>query len=137
MWIMTSYGILMPASLPEAHRINKHPEWDMQVRSRDRVTLVKARRKLIEMGLTVSKIRDTRDMDYEWRFYTARESLAQLMTWEIMEIDYTKFKPTTERRGGGGRRLHDLYDYVWYVVAKHYGSLPVRRRWYDDDEPSN
>ncbi len=124
MWIMTNYGVLMPADLPAQYRPRKHPEWDMQVRTRDRRALVEMRKRI---NAETSKIIATPEMDYEFRVYTNRHSFAAFMYDEVAAIDYTKFKPTTERRGGGGRKLHDLYDFIWYVVAKHYGSLPTRR----------
>lgn len=122
MWIMTSYGVLMPAHLPQEFRPLKHPEWDLQVRARDRDALIKLRTKMLEFGANVGRIRDTRTFDYEWRMYCDKASFANVMALEIMAIDYRKFKPTTERPGMGGDDLHNLYDHIWYVMAQHYES---------------
>ena len=117
MWIMTSYGILMPATIPADVRAALASDWDMQVRSRDRKTLVKLRR---AMGGDTSRVVATPDMDYEFRLYVHASDFAVTMGEEIMAIDYEKFKPTTLRKGMGGERLHHLYNRIWGVVATHY-----------------
>ena len=44
MWIITSYGILMPAEIPSSVYLDPAHDatWDLQVRSRDRKTLQRA-----------------------------------------------------------------------------------------------
>lgn len=141
MWIMTSYGILMPAALPtdvlkrfwnewnENERSNARP-WTLQVRSRDRKTLVKARKRMRAMTYDTSPIVATPDLDYDFRFYCMRNDFAELIRFEVTEIDYEKFKPTTLRKGGGGQRLHNLYNRIWGVVASHY-EAPILQRYQD------
>jgi|SRR5688572_12550132 len=132
MWIMTSYGIIMPAAIPA----NVRPfypfdgwddNWDLQVRARDRKALEKVRRRLNTFnGTPPSKIVATPTRDYEFRMYVDRDDYALLVATEIREIDYAKFKPTTERRGGGGAKLHNLYTRIWFAVADAYDS-PILR----------
>lgn len=148
MWIMTSYGILMPAALPpEVPAFDDG--WNLQVRSRDRRTLKVARKRMIERGYGSSGIVATPELDYEYRFYCRAADFAAFIGGEIAEIDYEKFKPTTDRFKGG-RRLHGLYNRIWSVVAAHYdtfarkdatsASLPLLGRdgkpdWWDDAHP--
>lgn len=139
MWIMTSYGILMPASLP-AEVLNRFNDewntnpssppgmgsWNLQIRSRDRATLMKARRLMIAMGSEVSVVEYTPKLDYEYRFYCDARDFADFIGAEINHIDYEKFKPTTERKGGGGRGLHNLYNSIWGVIARYYDSDAIK-----------
>ncbi len=131
MWIMTSYGIIMPAAIPA----NVRPfypydgwddDWDFQIRARDRKALTKVRKRLIADGAEPSKNVPTPTRDYEYRMYVNRWTFAAFMQEEIVAIDYTKFKPTTERRGGGGAKLHNLYTRIWFAVAEAYDS-PILR----------
>jgi hypothetical protein len=137
MWIMTSYGILMPAELP-VELVDTRFGWDMQVRARDRRTLRVAIAKMKDLKMNVSAVQATPQLDYEYRFYCNRLDFARLMHDEITEIDYQKFKPTTElREEGGGPRLHTLYNKIWCVVINHYDPQPKpkpkkRKRWYED-----
>ncbi len=154
MWIMTSYGILMPAALPSeveelinrgqpsavgADYVMQTTWWDMQVRGRDRKTLEAARRSTQRFG-RCSKVISTPRLDYDFRFYCNREDFAAAMAEEITEITYEKFKPTTEEPGGGGPHLHRLYNKIWSVVFDHYDRTTTRRgklvkqprHWWED-----
>lgn len=124
MWIMTKYGILMPSEIPMAHRHPAHPEWDLQVRARERGALTQLKRDARRYGYVVGPIIATPQMDYEFRVYVQRGVFAELMMMEILNIRGAKFKPTTEHVGGGGPDLHHLYNAIWYIVARHYGSIP-------------
>ena len=42
-----------------------------------------------------------------------------MISREVEFIDYEKFKPSTLRKGMGGRKLHDLYNRIWFVVYDH------------------
>jgi hypothetical protein len=121
MWIMTNYGILMPSAL-EAKHCPPGYTWDMQVRARDISALRKAARRMRAMDFEISPVMRTPGMDYEARFYCHADDFGMLMHCEIAEIDYVKFKPATMRKGGGGIDLHNLYNHIWYVVAKFYDS---------------
>jgi hypothetical protein len=120
MWIMTSYGILMPAALPQ--KIQDQTGFALQVRARERAPLTKLRVALLAANFDAGRVRSTPEMDYEFRLYVHAAEFGQLIAQQIAEIDYEKFKPTTARRGGGGDRLHTLYNRIWYVVADHYDS---------------
>lgn len=124
MWIMTKYGILMPAALPVEHRPRGLRACDLQVRSRDRDTLARVRREMRRRGLVTSAVRATPTMDYEYRVYCRREDFAEWVRGQVREIDFLKFKPAAERVGG--RDLYDLYAEIWYVIARHYDSAVVR-----------
>lgn len=118
MWIMTNFGILMPAAIPAdiaEDPINPAFGYDLQVRSRDRKTLEKCVKRYMAHYHT-SGIIATPKMDYDFRFYCLRSDFAVATSLMVDEIDYEKFKPTTERKGGGGKRLHDLYTRIWWVV---------------------
>lgn len=148
MWIMTSYGILMPAAIP-AHVTNDEGRdsngYDLQIRARERHTLEKVRKSMKANGAIFGRIVATPANDYEYRFHCDRDDFATVMAEEIAAINYDKFKPTTLRKGGGGERLHSLYNAIWFAVAEHYDS-PIlggyrtrgaakatrRRPWYED-----
>jgi ferredoxin-NADP reductase len=127
MWIMTPYGILMPARRP-AETIANDDVKTMQVRARDRralVELVKRMSTRIDEN-SISEIIATPDMDYNYRIYCEPEAFAQLMKFEIEEIDYEKFKPETLYDD-----LHTLYNFIWSVVFTHYerrGAKNARKR---------
>ena len=146
MWIMTSFGILMPAALP-AHVLNsegRDPDgYDLQIRARERDHLRKLRRRMTKLGAITGPIISTPENDYEFRFHCDRDDFATVMSEEILAINYDKFKPTTLLKGMGGANLHHLYNRIWGVVADHYESAilgryakrtkPARRRpWYED-----
>lgn len=142
MWIMTGQGVYMPATIPMTVRreLDLPLDWDLQVRARDRKALTKVRKQMIARNCEVSAIVNTRHMDYEYRFYCSSDDYGALIAAQIREIDYDKFKPTTERKGGGGPRLHSLYNRLWGVIASHYDSpvlgqyapKPIRRNWWED-----
>ena len=142
MWIMTNQGVYMPATIPMTVRreLDLPFDWDMQIRARERRALVKVRKQMIAMSFEVSVIVDTRHMDYEYRFYCSAADYGQLIAAQVRAIDYDKFKPTTDRKGGGGTDLHTLYNRLWGVIARHYDS-PIlstyerpapRKNWWDD-----
>lgn len=122
MWIMTSYGILMPASIPaDLAEDPAHPAfgYDLQVRSRDRATLQKCRTRYMSHYHT-SEIIATPDLDYDFRFYCQNDDFGYAVANMIGQIDYEKFKPTTLRKGNGGKHLHMVYNEIWQVVFGAY-----------------
>ena len=139
MWIMTNFGILMPAVLPNELRTRFYEEWghapdtmpwDLQVRSRDRATLRKLRKQMQRFTVT-SDVIATPELDYEYRLYCMRNDFADWTRNAVLNINYEKFKPTTMRKGGGGRKLHDLYNRIWSVV---FASYEPRNWTYPPDE---
>jgi len=135
-WIMTSYGILMPADLPD-ELVDTRFNWDMQVRARDRRTLRVTVAKMRNIKMNVSSVQATPQLDYEYRFYCDRADFAEFIRQEVLEIDYEKFKPTTEsKEEGGGPLLHRLYNRIWAVVLDHYDPPRPKRKknlhWWED-----
>src|SRR5262245_5132981 len=111
MWIMTSYGILMPALRPETDRAT----YPLQVRARDKRALKECIRQMDLLELPHTKIYATPQLDYDFRFYTTHNAFALVMASEIEMIDYEKFKPTSYFDD-----LHILYNHMWSVIFTHY-----------------
>lgn len=111
MWLMLSGGIIMP-SLRPAHKMEEGELQTMQLRARSREHLSRWRREYQPaLGSTIH-IPKT---DYEYRAYCTPESFALAFTKAIMDIDYTKFKPTTEDYYDDAE-LHRIYNRIWSVV---------------------
>lgn len=131
MWIMTPFGIIMPASpakssLPEGESVS---DW-LQVRARDRQALTYLRKNYC-MGKRLGRIIYTPQRDYEYRAYCRKVDFIDAMRRVIEDIDYEKFKPQAHTES-----LHDLYLKIWGVVFSHYDRrVPKlrRKRWYEDD----
>lgn len=112
MWVMTSWGILMPSLRPPA----TVPDGD------DRVLQVRARRDrdlnilralyLPELGETIH----TPTFDYNYRAYCTKAQFAAAMAKVTEDIDYEKFKPTTDRFNDN--ELHGVYNSIWGTVCK-------------------
>lgn len=111
MWIMTNYGILMPALRPEKDRA----QFPLQIRARDKRALKECIRQMDLLELPHTKIYATPELDYDFRFYTTHHAFANVMATEIEFIDYEKFKPTCRWDD-----LHNLYNHIWSVVFTHY-----------------
>lgn len=119
MWIMTSFGILMPAAINENDP--HYLEWDLQVRSRERRALTYFQTRYMPAN-TFTPVRATPSHDYDFRFYAERTAFADAVAELITEIDYEKFKPTTLRRNMGGDRLHQLYNAIWAKYLDAFGT---------------
>lgn len=121
MWVMTSFGILMPAIRPPK-TVNPGDERTLQIRARRTgdLDILRARYMPTTLGPTI----ETPKMDYECRAYCTPHAFALALAAISLEIDYTKFKPTTEDKFGD-RELHDCYNAIWSAVmgglstAKH------------------
>lgn len=116
MWIMTPYGILMPAVRPNHQNL----ALPLQIRARDRRALVVLGDWMHLNGLPCTEIYPTPDLDYDYRVYTTHAAFAEAITADIMAIDYGKFKPQTRWND-----LHDLYNRIWGVVFVHYDNGPI------------
>jgi len=131
MWIMTPFGIIMPAQAEDNAPISGDPADWFQVRARDRAALVHLRKRY--MNDRLRRIIHTPQRDYEYRAYCLKTDFAEAMRRMLLEVDYEKFKPEARTKS-----LHDLYLRIWAVVFTHYESKwtaptgPVRRRWYED-----
>ncbi len=111
MWIMTSFGILMPSVRP-AGTIPPGDERHIQVRARRRkdLEILKAE----YMGDKLGEIQALVGTDYEYRAYCTRVDWAETMAKMSLDIDYTKFKPTTDRYKD--HSLHALYLSMWGMI---------------------
>ncbi len=136
MWIMTPFGILMPAALPADLKLDG--DWDLQVRSREHAALKYLKKHHMNTG-TCSRIMHTPNLDYEYRVYTKKIWFADAMDEMIDAIDYEKFKPTTNRKGMGGHKLHGVYNEMWYAYFQAYSPKYLRPanptskpQWWED-----
>lgn len=131
MWIMTHFGILMPSLRPE----------DTVLPGDNRLIQIRARR-----AKDLNYLRDhyapylgatlfLGDTDYQYRAYCTHRELADITAQLALEIDYVKFKPTTDRHND--RSLHDLYNKIWSDVldAFEVGSSYERGRYIGITEP--
>lgn len=115
MWIMTSFGILMPSIIPPKYQ-KPGDDRTLQIRTRREKDLTILRTKYMPRTLGPSIY--SPDKDYEWRAYCTPEAFGLAMAQMITEIDYAKFKPTTEDQYHD-RELHDTYNAIWSVVSRH------------------
>jgi hypothetical protein len=130
MWIMTPDGILMPAAVPAANgpwNANGY-DWDQQVRARDKRVLTKLRKRMLAEHMVVSDIVATPQLDYDYRMYVLAVDFGYIVNLMITEIDYEKFKPVSLLKGRGGKKLHDVYNRIWGIVADAYDS-PILYRY--------
>jgi hypothetical protein len=114
MWIMTPFGILMPAVRP-ADTIEPGDEMTMQVRSRRKKDLEILRDKY--MGDKLGPIMHTPKFDYNYRAYCRPADFAAATSQMVLDVDYLKFKPTTESKYGD-KSLHDVYNSIWGTVCR-------------------
>jgi len=111
MWICTSFGILMPSVRP-AGTVPAGDDRVIQVRARRRQDLEILKAKY--MGDKLGEIQALVGTDYEYRAYCTKADWATAMAQMSLDIDYTKFKPTTDRYKD--HRLHTLYLRMWGAI---------------------
>jgi len=137
-WNMVPFGILMPSLRPAKYL----PEGDnrtLQIRARRSHELDILRDQYMgdELGPTVRLPRS----DYEYRAYCTPEAYARAMTLMIVGgvsrtgvtvpgIDYTKFKPTTDRFND--KQLHATYNRIWSVVFTEHSSTQHQLNYMTD-----
>lgn len=110
MWVFTSFGVLMPSVRPKG-TVPADDNRLIQVRARRMRDLVILKNEYLrELG----DIIEIPYSDYEYRAYCTHEQWASALALMSMDIDYTKFKPTTEDKYGD-KQLHDLYNKIWGV----------------------
>jgi hypothetical protein len=115
MWVMTSFGVLMPGLRPEG----KIPEGDnrtLQVRARRKKDLEILKSKYMgdELGDPIA----LPYTDYEWRAYCTPEAWGRALAKIGSSIDYVKFKETAESKFHD-KELHDLYLSIWSTIFHH------------------
>jgi hypothetical protein len=144
MWVFTEFGILMPSIRP-THTIAEGDDHTMQIRTRRRYELDHLRERY--MPETLGGTIFLGNADYQYRAYCTPQAWADAIASMSLDIDYTKFKPTTDRHPGG-KKLHDLYNIVWGKVLDAFPSgssydiktsklfkkykNPVRTPWWED-----
>lgn len=107
MWVMTSFGILMPGLRP-AHTVPAGDDRLLQIRAR-RIRDLEILRAEYLPGLgDIIKIENT---DYQYRAYCTHPQWADALAKIAMDINYVKFKSTTERYKD--KALHNLYNILW------------------------
>lgn len=116
MWIFTSFGVLMPSERPAG----TIPEGD------DRIMQIRTRRRSELEWLKALYFKDMGEVvfyphtDYEFRTYCTREKLGEVVAAIARDIDYTKFKPTTELFGE--KKLHAVYNEIWGVLYRAFST---------------
>lgn len=132
MWVMSSFGILMPAIRPPK-TVARGDDRTLQIRSRRARDLDTLRAEYMKgkLGPTIH----TPKMDYNVRAYCTPESFALALAQMAMEIDYLKFKPTTDRYEDD--ELHDCYNGIWSVVMNRLSPIAHQNRYWSQHGSSD
>jgi hypothetical protein len=112
MWIMTSWGVLMPGERPKEHT----PAGDdrvIQIRARRRIDLERVCQFYPEVGLKTEDIIYFDFTDYEYRIFATRAQFSDLVGRIALDVNYVKFKSSTEKFKE--HRLHVFYNRVWGI----------------------
>jgi hypothetical protein len=127
MWVFADWGLVMPALVQPGEFKKDYTEngkYNLQVRGRLTAHLEYFMETYMEPGTYNPEIHATPDHDYNFRFYTTHEAFAAAMTRAIMDIDYRKFKPSSERKNPDGTRkykfaekYHRILNGIWGVVC--------------------
>lgn len=119
MWIFYSGGVIMPSERPADTFDAEQDDRVIQIRARAKSHL----ERLKEGGFfpQMGEIIFFPHTDYEYRVHCTRAQLAEVMTRLALDIDYTKFKPTTEDRWKDVK-LHNLYNAVWGLFYDRYST---------------
>lgn len=112
MWIMTSWGVLMPGLRPAEH-VPAGDIREIQIRARRRVELERVCDFYPEVGLKKENIVYLSFTDYEFRLYCTKAELGALLALMALDVDYVKFKSSTERFKE--EKLHLFYNRVWGI----------------------
>ena len=113
MWVMTSFGILMP-SLRPSKTVPMGDNRTLQIRTRREQDLDILRDEYMgdELGATIA----TPDFDYNYRTYCTPEAWGRALYEMSLDIDFEKFKPTTFRYNDS--ELHSVYNSIWSTVCR-------------------
>lgn len=124
MWVFTSFGVLMPSVRP-AGTVPAGDDRLIQVRTRRKRELVILKAEYLpELG----DIIEIPYSDYEYRAYCTHAQWAAAVAAISMDIDYTKFKPTTESKYRDPQ-LHSLYNKVWSVFFNEVSTPRHQERY--------
>lgn len=124
MWVMAPFGILMPSIRP-ADTVSADDNRHLQVRARRARELDILRKEY--MGDQLGPTLFTPGFDYEYRAYCTHEAFGRAMFDLTMAIDYTKFKPTTDRYNDN--ELHSVYNSIWSTMFSSM-STKIHQREY-------
>lgn len=111
MWIFTGYGAYFPSQRP-ADTMAEGETHTIQIRTRRKIEL--ERLKAFYPEIPTGDIVFFPHTDYEYRMYCTPTALGMLLALMAADIDYTKFKPTTEIYGES--KLHAAYNRIWAVL---------------------
>lgn len=114
MWVMTSFGILMPSVRPPG-TVDPLDNRTLQIRARREKDLSILRDEY--MGDALGPTWETPEMDYNFRAYCTPEAWGRALYDMAQQIDYQKFKPTTEDYYGDAE-LHSVYNQIWGTVCR-------------------
>lgn len=122
---MSSFGILMPAIRPPK-TVARGDDRTMQIRTRRAkdLDILRAEYMRGKLGPNIH----TPNFDYQFRAYCTPESWALALAQMSMEIDYTKFKPTTDRYEDD--ELHTCYNRIWGVVMNELSPVAHQNRYW-------
>lgn len=128
---MTSFGILMPAIRPP-DTVKEGDECTLQIRARRAkdLDILRARYMPGTLGETIH----TPKFDYEFRAYCRPQDFAEAMYLMVMEINYKKFKPTTESIYKD-RELHTCYNSIWSVVMDKLSTKTHQSEYWHSTRP--
>lgn len=124
MWAFFNFGLLMPALVPA--KVKNRPdvlkwtndgEYDLQVRGRLREHLQYFMDNYMPEGTFNPEIQATPDKDYNFRFYTTVEAYAEGIKQAALQMDYEKFKVTSERFEWN-KKYHTILNSIWAVVCR-------------------
>lgn len=112
MWVMTSWGILMPGLRPDG-TVDPGDDRTLQVRARRArdLDILRDRYMPNTLGDTIA----LPGTDYQYRAYCRPKAWGEALAQIGAGIDYVKFKETAVSRFGDWQ-LHDLYLRIWFAV---------------------
>lgn len=148
MWVFTGWGALFPSQRPEG-TIPEGDDKTIQIRARRKIELQRACEFYPEVGILAEDIIFMPKTDYEFRIYCTPVQLGILLAGMALDINYTKFKPTTETFGES--KLHDAYNQIWWILYEKFSTnrylsqkirstgkqrkeRPVKKDWWEDME---
>lgn len=121
MWIMASWGAIMPSLRKNCPKDDPRK---IQVRVRRLKDAVYFRdHYLIETEDAATEIITDAGTDYDARVYVRHDSLAEALAQMALDIDYASFKDTTTIKFND-KQLHDAYYAIWRVL---YDRLSTRK----------
>jgi hypothetical protein len=116
MWVMTSWGILMPGLRP-ADTVPAGDNRLIQIRARRKGDLVRLKKMYMPQLGEIIYLSFT---DYEYRVYCTHEEWAEALYLIAMDMNYVKFKETTEEYADS--KLHAAYNAIWGLLYDRFST---------------